>query len=119
MLSRGANANYNSINVDPSGRVRARLPFNGHIMLQQALSSGADVLTKSLSGGGACKAWVLRGRRDGALRIVLINKVSGPLAKAARSIFLTACNESVLCAVQASVACAPSLCAHILFFLCA
>jgi hypothetical protein len=42
-------------------------------MLQQALSGGADITGRSVTGTG-CKLWQLKGRKDGSLRFLLINK---------------------------------------------
>ncbi|KAI8465097.1 MAG: hypothetical protein J3K34DRAFT_95524 [Monoraphidium minutum] len=74
VLSRNGNANYNAIafNAD-SGTVRIKLPLYGYLMLQQALAGGADIVGRAISGSG-CKAWLLRGRKDGSLRAVVINK---------------------------------------------
>jgi len=73
VLSRASNAAYNAIAYDANtDQVRARIPLYGYLMLQQALAGGADVLARSVSGG--CKVWLLRGRKAGDLRAVIINK---------------------------------------------
>ena len=41
-------------------------------MLQQALAGGADIAARAIT--GECKAWLLRGRRAGDLRLVVVNK---------------------------------------------
>ncbi|KAI8465098.1 MAG: hypothetical protein J3K34DRAFT_438150 [Monoraphidium minutum] len=74
VLSRHGNANYNAISYDAvAGTIHARLPYYGYLMLQQSLAGGADILGRSISPSG-CKAWLLRGRKDGSLRAVVINK---------------------------------------------
>jgi hypothetical protein len=55
--------------------VRARLPLYGYLMLQQALSGGASIAGRALA--GECKAWLLRGRKAGDLRLLVVNKDGG------------------------------------------
>jgi hypothetical protein len=73
MLSQSGNANYNAIDYQSAGsRVRVKLPFYGYMLLQQALSGGADILSRSVN--GECKVWLLKGRKTGGLRAVVLNK---------------------------------------------
>lgn len=55
--------------------MRARLPIYGYLMLQQTLAGGADILGRSIS--GACKVWLLKARKSGELRALVLNKVDG------------------------------------------
>ncbi|KAI8471732.1 MAG: hypothetical protein J3K34DRAFT_458144 [Monoraphidium minutum] len=76
VLTRNSNANYNAIYYNAvTNRVRARQPLWGYVMLQQALAGGADITGRFIS--GECKVWLLRGRKDGSLRILVINKADG------------------------------------------
>jgi hypothetical protein len=73
VLAQSGNANYNAIDFHAtSSRVRAKLPFWGYMLLQQALSGGADILSRAIS--GECKVWLLKGRKTGGLRAVVLNK---------------------------------------------
>jgi hypothetical protein len=58
-----------------TGRVRARLPLYGYLMLQQALGGGASIVGRALA--GECKAWLLKGSKAPDLRLLLINKDPG------------------------------------------
>lgn len=76
VLKRFSNANYNAIDVNiATNRVRARNPLWGYVMLQEALEGGADIVGRAIS--GECKVWTLKGRKDGSLRVLVINKASG------------------------------------------
>jgi len=56
-------------------RVRARHPYWGYYMLQQALQGGADIIGRAIT--GECKVWLLKARKTNELRAVIINKIDG------------------------------------------
>lgn len=76
VLTRQGNANYNAIYYQADkNRVRVRQPLYGYLMVQQALSGGADIVGRQIRGD--CKVWLLKGRKRGDLRIVVLNKADG------------------------------------------
>jgi hypothetical protein len=89
VLNRAGNANYNAIVYDANtSTVYARPPLYGYLMLQQSFAGGADIVGRSVSPSG-CKVWLLKGRGDGSLRAVVINK-SGQGSECAADVQLDA-----------------------------
>lgn len=109
-LKQENNANYNAIDYI-GGRVRVRMPYYGYLMVQQAMDGGADIVSKAVT--GECKAWVLRGQKNGDLRVLVVNKVNHKVTNSYVSgcgFGYVVCSASCACVLYEQYCCYAYMC---------